>query len=211
MPVLIEFAGLPGSGKSTLVSRISKSIGVPAEILDPAGSRELLRRPLSVGRMARQSPLLLWAGRNRRTALNLALSATRKDWHESAPEPLLLEEGLAHHVWRALFAKPDLMRARWQSLLQRSHPLVVLETDRETQHQRIRSKRSPGRINQILLESGPAGSEWAWAVESFQEVLRVARQMGPTLTVDTSGQEDEAVDRVLSLVMSLLTPTETTP
>ena len=201
--MVIEFAGLPGSGKSTLVRRVTRDLGLPTCVLAPLDSWGLLRHPRSALTVVLGLPALSWARGQRSASLRLLQLCAAQGALSQSRTPWLLEEGLVHHVWRAVFLQPELANTAWPRMLTGRHSVLVLETDDQTRYSRIQSKTGRGPVNEALRRAGIGGPEWTRSVESFREVLGAVARSGWTVCrVDTSGSIDEAFDRIRSEVQS---------
>lgn len=201
----VEFTGLPGSGKSTIVHRLAADMGVRSRVVAPSWSSCLAHHPLRTirelgrwGGMGRGSGWPVWAGLWARSMAQDALAGQR--------EPVeLLEEGVTHRLWRAIFLHPALEAAPWQALpIVPRHPLIVLDLDRATRFHRIKSKTGMGRVNRQLADAGPESALWDRAERLFERIVREAAAHRKVVRVSTEGSEEQAVLRVRRVLAELL-------
>ena len=108
----------------------------------------------------------------------------------------LLEEGITHYLWRAMFLHPSLTEAPWAALLVQPHLLVVLEVEPEIRLSRLIGKRNKGKVNRALAASGIDGEVWQRGDELFERLLAEAEKSRRVVRVSTGGNVDEAMERV---------------
>ena len=114
----------------------------------------------------------------------------------SARSTLLLEEGVAHHVWRELFLFPHLVTEPWHPFVAQQHPLVVLQADRETLRNRIRGKSTQPPANAYLASLSPDDPEWERAISTYETVLQAAGRHRPVLRIDAVGEQHVVAERI---------------
>lgn len=164
---------------------------------------DLLLHPLGVTRQLLRFGMVR-PGAAGRAWISLELRRLHQDHLTAAASGhLLLEEGIVHHVWRALLLHPRLEQARWIPMLDAPCPLVVLEASGATRHAHIQAKRSPGKVNQTLARSGVEGAYWQRAEALLDIVIRQAAQVRTVVRVSTEGGLDDAVQRVGEAVNAL--------
>lgn len=194
--MIAEFAGLPGSGKTTIARRLATADSrIETLVVSPALHAALLH-PLG----ALRSLAATGVPRSGRAAAACVALAARRAHQDrlvaGAAGALLIEEGLVHHTWRELLRHEALRRTRWPALLASRVPVVVLTAPPEIRHARILGKRSGGPVNRRLAGEGPGGAYWQRAESLFAEVLAAAGANRPVVRVDTGGTLEQAVLRV---------------
>jgi hypothetical protein len=194
--VIIELAGLPGSGKSSIARQLAAEDGsVHRQVVAPAWLG-LASRP-----MAAMAEAGRWKGVGRSTGWPawpvLWLRALGQQSIRDRQGVLhLLEEGIAHHLWRECFLHPALEDAPWDELLAQSHPLVVLELDRDTRFRRVAGKPGKGKVNRMLTATGPNDPQWDRAEQLWDRMTEEAAKRRTVHRVSTLGSIDDAVERV---------------
>jgi len=195
--VIIELAGLPGSGKSTIVARLIGATGSLRSTVVKPRVAAFLGNPLRLG--SGLMPGASWPAW-------LSLCARRAAQDDLADPGraavLILEEGIVHHVWRSRFLHRGIDRRPWATLLDSPAPLVVLVASRAVRHARVAGKRSGGAVNQQLALGDPGDATWLRADAVMEEVLQAAATVRRVVTVHTEGGLEEAVGRVGEAVRS---------
>lgn len=198
--MIVELAGLPGSGKTTLVrGLVATRPDLRSTIVRPGWGSLLTRRGLALHpfNLARAvGPDRGWPAWPALVARALAQAAIR-------PAPgatILLEEGIVHHVWRTLYLHPGLEDAGWDRLLDQQGPLVVLAVSRGTRAARVAAKPGPGPVNRELATQAGA---WARGEALFNRVLEAAGRGRPIHRVATEGSASEAATRLAGLLADL--------
>lgn len=194
--MIVELAGLPGSGKSTIARRMAdEGTAVHRHVVAPYWLG-LLSRPLRA-----VSEAATWRGVGRATGWPawpvLWLRALGQHTIRDRPGVLhLLEEGITHHLWRACFLHPALENAPWARLLEQPHPLFVLELDSPARLARLTGKRGKGKVNRMLAESGTSGEAWRRGEELFERILEEAGRHRKVVRISTKGTVEAATVRV---------------
>lgn len=197
--MIVELAGLPGTGKTT----IARSLDADDPTIRRCSVRPswlvAVRHPCHAARTGHS------AGWWRSAAWRAAwLHAIRqRGLRDRRDAVLLLEEGVAHQVWRQLFLHPPLEAAPWAQLLTSPHLLLVLETDDLLRFHRLGGKSGKGPVNHRLLAAGIGGADWLRAKRLWETVLAEAERRRPVLRVRTVGRTDEAVMRVREAITAI--------
>lgn len=201
--MIVELAGLPGSGKSTIARRYTEhEQNVHSNVLAPHWIG-IMHHPFPAMREA-----LRWQGLRQASGWpawpRLWLRALGQRTLRHRPGVLqLLEEGITHHVWRACFLHPALTQGPWRGLVDQPHPLVVLEIPPEMRLSRVLSKRAMGKVNRTLAESGIEGAAWRRGEALFEEILAEAGRSRPVVRVSTGGNVREAIERLREAIDQL--------
>lgn len=194
--MIVELAGLPGSGKSTIARRYTEhDAGVHSAVLAPHWIG-ILHHPLPALREA-----LRWQGLRLASGWpawpRLWLRALGQRTLRDRPGVLqLLEEGITHHIWRTCFLHPSLSGGPWPSLVAQPHPLIVLEIPAAMRLNRLTGKRAKGKVNRALAASGIDGEAWQRGDRLFEQILAEAERTRPVVRVSTDGNVREAIERV---------------
>ena len=196
--MVVEIAGLPGSGKSTLV-RLLRKRHPEIRLPEPVLQRDLMRHPVvGLGATGRYAAGRI-AGLSNRASIDLGRSiAALKIRGDSRT---VFEEGPVHFIWRELFLDPALSSRNWQFSVRQTHPLIVLQVDRQERIRRVAGKPGvaaarrrrgvpPGRINR-LLDRNP--DQWARGEELFEAVLSASSPRRMVRFVDASGTIEESL------------------
>jgi hypothetical protein len=202
MITIVEFVGLPGSGKSSAARQISaidpKWVSVVVRKTRP---QDVAKRPLAVARqLANWNHLRVqWSDKKAFfTLLRFRIDHDRAI--AEVPPMLLLEEGITHHVWRELYVSPTLRTQPWGPLLEGVHPLIALEADQETLRGRILGKLKRGSVNERLAAATPGGQDWQRAQDLYEEILVRAKRFRPVIRVDTSGSLVGSVNQIRDVI-----------
>jgi RecA/RadA recombinase len=199
---VVELAGLPGSGKTTLAAELAeREAGIMRRVMRPTLA-PLLRHPgvtfgaVRWGLLHPGAAWPMWA--------KLTLLRVESDRLNSPPgATLLLEEGLFHHCWRTLYRYPAARRTPWPRLIETGPPLVVLRAERATRHRRLPWKRVGGDTNRRLAAGQPDDATWGEAERLFDELVRVAERGRSVIAVSTDDTIEESAARVLEAVRGL--------
>lgn len=192
--LLVELAGLPGSGKSTAVTQIvATRPGVESVVVDPGRLRDLVKPALLVGTLAG------WIrfdhrSQHQRGVLRLVRCRARQNRLTDSGGNLLLEEGMTHHVWRELFLTPELKRIPWQGLLNDNFPLVALDVEVNLLKERVLGKARPGPVNRYLASA--SDDIWNHASGLYAEIIEEASRRRPVVRVQSGGSIDATVDSI---------------
>ncbi len=200
--MIIELAGLPGSGKSTIVRELQR--GDPSFhslVVRPAFGALLPNRAGGVNAWAALQPGPAWPA----WASLCARHAAQSSLDPGARDTLLLEEGIVHHVWRSRFLHPGLDRRPWGALLESPAPLIVLVASQAVRHQRVSGKAHGGPVNRQLATAAPGDATWQRAERLMEEVLAAARGFRTVVTVNTEGELGNALGRVRGAVVGWVT------
>ncbi|HEX9166375.1 MAG TPA: hypothetical protein VF862_10735 [Gemmatimonadales bacterium] len=201
-PPLIELAGLPGSGKTSITARLATPDGGLRRMVMKPSLDPLFRQPwvtLRAMRWGLMRPSLAWAA-----WAKLCLLRELFDAYPVVPgTTLLIEEGVAHHAWRTLFRYPPARACPWEKLVRTGPPLIVLRASRETRHGRLPGKRVAGDTNRRLAAGQPDEATWGTAERLFEAVLSAAAPRRTLVEVSTEGDLEGAVQRVRAAVASL--------
>src|SRR3712207_1434392 len=109
--MVVEIAGLPGSGKSTLVRLLQKrhpEIRFP----DPVLPRDLVRHPVAGMGATRRYAAARIAGLSSRASTDVVRSMAALQL--SGDSRTVFEEGPVHLIWRELFLDHALASRNWQ-------------------------------------------------------------------------------------------------
>jgi hypothetical protein len=199
---LIELAGLPGSGKTSIARQLATDDGRLRSVVLKPSLDPLFRQPWTTLRAIRWGllrPSLAWAA-----WAKLCLLRERAEQLAASPATsLIFEEGPVHHTWRTLFRYPPTRACPWEKLVETGPPLIVLRTSRETRHGRLPGKRVAGDTNRRLAAGRPDASTWGTAERLFEAVLSAAAPRRTLLEVSTEGDLEGTVQLVKAAVASL--------
>lgn len=200
--MIVELAGLPGSGKTTIARRLEEADRQICRQVVTASPRTALRHPagtalqlIHAGGIGRHRGWPAWA----RLWL---VWCTQCDLSLAAQGVALLEEGVTHRTWRALYRHPGLRRAPWPALLTLPHPLLLLEAPRDLRRARVEAKARRGRVNDALALPG-ASAAWDAAEALMAEIVSALPAWRVVVRVETSGGVTETMSRVVAEVASL--------
>lgn len=194
--MIVELAGLPGSGKSTIARLLSEQeVGITSHLLAPHWMG-VMHHPIPTLREAlRWEGLRLASGWPAWPRLWLRALGQRTLRHRPGVTQIL-EEGITHHLWRSCFLHPTLVKGPWPALLDQPHPLLVLEVAPAARLKRLGLKRAKGKVNRTLAESGADGEPWRRGDELFEQILATAAMTRKVVRVSTGGHVREAAERV---------------
>ena len=201
--MIIECVGLPGSGKTSLSRAVASELPLVRSVkILKASKADVIRHPAWIAaELARWAPFVSRWKDKQACSILVRRRISQDRVVRRAATPLLLEEGVAHHVWRELFIAPDLLQEPWQRLVQQDHPLLCLEADRDTLHSRVSSKQDPPPVNAHLATESSQGIEWDRAVDLYQQVVGEAARARDLIRVDTSGGWNKTVALVLDALL----------
>lgn len=200
--MLVEFAGLPGSGKSTTVRHLTADPSTARSVgLRKLGTRGVVQHPLAVTRavLRWRSAAAQWSDKQALVSV-LRRRISQDLLTERAQTPWLLEEGITHYIWRKLFLFPALSAEPWEPFLDVAYPLVALDADTALLHSRILTKGSRGQINERLVGLGVENADWDRAQDIYEQVLARASQYRPVVRVDATSDPSSTVARVRDVI-----------
>lgn len=200
--MIIEFVGLPGSGKSSIVRLIAaRNPDIRTVIVTKARWTDVVRRPLATARHLAAWGSLWWEWSEKQALVSLLRRRIRQDSFVEDPGSLvILEEGMTYHVWRDTVMFPALRDEPWEPLIRGEHPLIALGADDGTLHARIKGKARRGRVNEYLASLSISGPAWRRAADLYEDILAEAARHRPLLRIDTSGGLEDAADRVWNAI-----------
>ena len=202
--MFVEFAGLPGSGKSTTVRSLTAKLpGARNAGLRKLGRRDIVEHPVAVAkelvrwRAAREE----WA--DKRAAMRILRRRISQDLVSGqGASVVLFEEGITQYIWRSLFLFSDLWIEPWDRFLEIEYPLIVLDADPSLLRSRILHKEGGGRINELLGGLSIESAEWAHAMSLFERTLTHAGRYRQIVRVDATGDPSATVERVRDSIRS---------
>lgn len=193
--MIVEFFGMPGSGKTTLVRDVGDALGLPSRVLRPVRSKQFKRHPLAALRATwHWGSLKRRWGEQRELGTSLVKRRIHQDIHSEAREWFLIEEGVVYHIWRELFLVPALADGPWRELLRTAEPLIVLDTPAATRHARIVGRG--GAVKRELNAQASDGPSWKRGEELLESVVAEAERHRPVARIDTDCPLEEARHRV---------------
>jgi hypothetical protein len=172
-----ELWGYPGAGKSTIARSLRDEWGmcVPrvrscrmSFVSHSIKSGFLLASPTIF------TGLLLYLSDRKRERISLAKLAIRQAaTFADYRDPVLIEEGVAHELWRVLYSDPTLIKKTWWRQFARyaGPTIIVLEVTPERARNGIREKVHPGPINRELTDASLDSERWRNAKAAFTAVL----------------------------------------
>ena len=204
--MIVEFAGLPGSGKSTTVRSLATELpGARNAGLRKLGRRDLLEHPVVVGR-----ELVRWRGTRRqwadkRAATRVLRRRISQDLVSGqGADVVLLEEGITQYIWRSLFLFPELWHEPWVRMLEVEYPLIVLDARPSILSSRILQKEgNAGQINNLLGGLSSGSAEWAQATWLFERTLTYAARYRRIVRVDATGDPLATLERARDSILSI--------
>jgi hypothetical protein len=204
---VLEFAGLPGCGKSSVVRELVAAVpGAQAAARLKFGPRDAVEHPIAVARAlapwrpARSSWSDARAFRDvvrRRVSQDISASVVAR-----RARYLLLEEGITHYVWRRRFLDARFDQEPWEPFLRVPYPLLVLDVDVERLRSRIMTKQARGRINTELEALAPDTLRWRAAVELYERTLEAAASVREVLRIDASDDLAATTRRVRQVLIT---------
>lgn len=203
--MIVELAGLPGIGKTTIVRALAESDAARTYQVVRQSLWPLLTTPVVTARSAVRWLPAAATWPQPRDALMLARRRVNQDTVVAgAHSALVLEEGMIHQVWRGLFLHPDWESAPWQPLVADTIPTVVLTADDATLHRRLGVKAQPGPVSKLLAARGPGSPEWSRARDLYERVLAAALCTRTVVRVQVRDSVDETVRSLQETFASLL-------
>jgi hypothetical protein len=202
--MLIELAGLPGSGKSTVARALTGMPDTQNAGLRKLGRRDLVEHPMGVahGFMRWRSLSLEWA--DKRAVFRILRRRISQDLVTGQGASLVvLEEGITQYIWRTLFLHPDVWTEPWDPFLDVGYPLIALEAGSAVLRARILGKGDGGPINQALGRQAAGSSGWTRAATLLERTLHQAERYRAVVRVDASGDLEATVDRVSEAIRLL--------
>lgn len=197
--MIVEIAGFPGSGKTSIVRRIvDDSTAIDSVVVPEPDLWSLARHP---GVAAKVLPLWWRLRKGSADGAGLRRLLARRAAQEAVRAPrgsmVILEEGITHHVWRDLMLAPGLRDTPWPCLLDAPYPLVALDAEDRTLHQRIAGKtKATGVVNASLASLSVDGPEWQRARMLYDGVITHASRSRSVLRVCSDGDLEQTVARV---------------
>jgi adenylate kinase family enzyme len=203
--MLIEFAGLPGSGKSAVARHLTaESPSIRTAGLRKLGKRDIIEHPLAVTRQFARWRALGTKWSDKRALRNILRRRISQDLVSDARSTLvLLEEGITQYIWRTLFLFPNLRTELWDPFLEVEYPLIALDADAALLRSRILTKDMRGQINQRLGGLPGESAEWDYAVNLYEEMLTHASRYRQLERVDATGDLATTVERVVLVIRAL--------
>lgn len=212
IPPHFELWGYPGAGKTSiahsLAGKATITIGAPLGIggylrhlPTAAGMRSALVLMRAFGATADKTEITVF-GRAARIAFGQRLTLSKTD------EPTIVEEGVIHEIWRALYRNPNLLGSKvWRTLLAFSAPrVIVLGCSMERAKEHIALKHVHGLINAELSQASIDSEEWRSAKMAHDFIIAElsTKQNSVLQTIDTDGLSIESVkDEVMSIFLSV--------
>jgi predicted kinase len=201
--VIIELAGLPGSGKTSITRELMNADRTIDRKVMSSDFGRALRHPVAlVATLARYGA---YHGRATRRWLKIVMRHHhQRHMPGTGARMLILEEGVTHHLWRTLFLFPELRSAHWASLLDVPQPLVVFDAPPDVRRERIKAKTvASGQINDELASTDPSEEPWTRGAEIFDRMIDAAARARHVVRVSTDGALADAVIRTRSAISSL--------
>lgn len=171
-----ELWGFPGAGKSTQAALLRNRPEVSLVDFNKLGSCAL-KRPLNAAKALSDGRLLtgIVNGLFRSQTYEAEFSRLAVCQHaalDGRPRHLI-EEGLTHEIWRALFARPEyLSSGPWREFVRHAGPnIIVLQLNPQEALRRILTKKSPGPVNQELALGQIGDAVWRKAAAAYEAVL----------------------------------------
>jgi thymidylate kinase len=203
--VIIELAGPPGVGKSTAIRRLVAAY--------PEWERQVIRQSLWVfpsHPAATARAIAHWVPPCARweqpfAAMQLARRRVNQDiLARFRRAPLVLEEGVIHHLWRGLFLRPAWESEAWQPLVANSVPVVALQLVDDTLFERVANKERAHPVSARLATQGPDSDDWRRARALYSRVLAEAERTRRVVRVPASGGPDELARAIRDAAQLLL-------
>jgi hypothetical protein len=207
-----ELWGYPGAGK-TAISNVLRThcrvIEPPQpDDLDHRAAGHLITRLTAFARSGVFTDYLrgIESRRQKRAAVGAVAKRQARVAAEYDP-PLLFEEGITHHIWRALYAEPRFIGEHWWKahIRHNAAQVIVLDVSRHLARSRIQTKAQPGPINSELRNAPLNGERWERARTAFEAIdieLKASLRSVARLDVDHVSVA-EASAKVHSIISNL--------
>jgi hypothetical protein len=172
-----ELWGYPGAGKTTVARVLSGERGLicapEARPADDWFAGQPIRSALILARNG-VSPLRRAMADNSRSHRMLVARAAAQQACMAAGHhaPFLMDEGVTHEIWRALYLEPALIDLHWwRGCLRRNAArIVVLDVSTTCARTRIRTKAELGPINLELREARLTDEPWERAKLAYETI-----------------------------------------
>lgn len=200
--MIVELAGLPGSGKTTVAKRLPETASSIRRAVAVVSVAPLLSHPGQVRDLLRWGALR--PGAEWPTWVRLCLRRLAEDRLVAEPgTTMLVEEGAVHHAWRSLYRHPGLSRRPWERLVETGPPLVVLRVSRALRHERVQGKRRRGPTNRDLAGGQPDEATWGRAERLMDQVVAAAGRGRRVVEVSGDGDLDGVIRQVEATIAEL--------
>jgi hypothetical protein len=177
MVAYFELWGYPGAGKTTVARHLSEQRGLifapEARPADDWFADQPIRSALILARNG-VSPLRRAATNNPPSHRTLVARAAARQacmaaWHSV---PFLMDEGLTHEIWQALYREPALIaQSWWRGCLRRNAAqIIVLDVSNACAQTRIRTKTELGPINRELRDAPIDDERWERATIAYEAI-----------------------------------------
>jgi hypothetical protein len=200
--MIVELAGLPGSGKTTVAKRLVESTPSIRRAFAVVSLPPVLSHPGQVRALLRWGGLL--PGAEWPSWVRLCLRRLAEDRFVSeVGTTLLVEEGAVHHTWRSLYRHPGLSRRPWEQLVETGPPLVVLRVSRALRHERVQGKRRRGPTNRDLAAGQPDEATWGRAERLMDQVMAAAKRDRRVVEIPADGDLEAVLGQVKEAIAAL--------
>ena len=202
----VEFLGLPGAGKTTLVRHLAcqlSDVVLREEFLRVARRSDILMHPVQHLRPAIRSPSVVARGRVARNAVKSYMNQSAARQRHWEPATVILEEGFVHHLWRAIFCGLPIRNAlrMAQDATNGADSFIYLEVTQGTAASRIARKANPGPINRILMDHDPGGHLWTEGQSTYELLAAEIASCGAEVhNVDASQDLEVMTDIVVAIL-----------